>query len=89
MKPEAGLLFVILCPELPRDTQVKVTLFARPLLNQLHEICARANMMYSRVERVLILEHYIPSKTFTPVREVLRILFRIRNCGIRHYTDWE
>jgi hypothetical protein len=34
--------------------------------------CAGANMVYSRAERVFILEHYFASKSFAAVREAFR-----------------
>jgi hypothetical protein len=52
-----------------------VTLVSRsPLLQgrcsrQLRKSCASANMVYSRVERMFILEHYLTSKSFAAVRE--------------------
>jgi hypothetical protein len=36
---------------------------------QLRKRCARANMVYSRAERVFILEHYFASKSFAAVHE--------------------
>jgi hypothetical protein len=36
---------------------------------QLRESCAGANTVYSRAERVFILEHYFASKSFAAVRE--------------------
>jgi hypothetical protein len=36
---------------------------------QLRKSCAVANMMYSRAERVFILEHYFALKSFAAVRE--------------------
>jgi hypothetical protein len=36
---------------------------------QLRKSCANANMVYSRAERVFILEHYFASKSFAAVRE--------------------
>jgi hypothetical protein len=56
-------------PNLPRDTRVKVTLVARPLLTPVAKKCAGANPVYSRAERVFILEHYFASKSFAAVRE--------------------
>jgi hypothetical protein len=35
----------------------------------LREGCASANMVYSRAERMFILEHYFASKSFAAVRE--------------------
>jgi hypothetical protein len=48
-------------PSFPRDTRVKFTLIPRPLLTPV--------AVYSRAERVFILEHYIASKSFAAVRE--------------------
>jgi hypothetical protein len=39
-------------PNHPRDTRVKVILVATPLLTPFAQICAGANMVYSRAERV-------------------------------------
>jgi hypothetical protein len=36
---------------------------------QLRKSCAGANMVYSRAERVFILEHYFISKSFAAIRE--------------------
>jgi hypothetical protein len=40
---------------------------------QLRKSCAGANMVYSRAERVFILEHYFASKSFAAVREAFSI----------------
>jgi hypothetical protein len=51
----------------PPDTQIKITLVTRPLLKS----SAGANMVYSRAERMFILEHYFTWKCFNSVREAL------------------
>jgi hypothetical protein len=56
---------VIATPNLPSNTRVKVTLVARPL----RKSSASANMVYSRAERVFILQHHFASKSFAAVRE--------------------
>jgi hypothetical protein len=56
-------LNVIDSPNLTRDTRVKVTLVARPLFKS----CDGAKMVYSRAERVFILEHYFASRSFASV----------------------
>jgi hypothetical protein len=53
---------------------------------QLRKSYGGANMMYSRTERVFILEQHFASKSFAAVREALAI--RTRKYGIRQYTDW-
>jgi hypothetical protein len=60
---------IIDSPNLPRDTRVKVTLVARPLLKLIAKSYAGAIMVYSRAERVFILEHHFASKPFAAVRE--------------------
>jgi hypothetical protein len=47
----------------PRDTRVKVTLFLGRCSLQFRKKCADANMVYSREERVFILEHYFAIET--------------------------
>jgi hypothetical protein len=54
---------------LPRNALIEVTLVARPLLTPLAQKLCNANMMYSRAERVFILEHYFTSKSSAAVRE--------------------
>jgi hypothetical protein len=39
------------------------------MLTQDAQICAGANMVYLRADRVFILEHYFASKLFSAVRE--------------------
>jgi hypothetical protein len=53
---------VIDAPNLPRDTGVMVNLVARPLLMPLALSCAVEKIMYSRGERVFVLEYYFASK---------------------------
>jgi hypothetical protein len=65
-------------PRVIDSPNLTVTLESRsPLLlgrcsRQLRKSCAGANMMYSRAERVFILEHYFASKSFAAVREAFR-----------------
>jgi hypothetical protein len=70
MKSEAGQPpRVTDSPTLPRDAGVRVTLIARPLLPPLAQKLCSANMVYSRAERVFIIEHHFASKSFAAVRE--------------------
>jgi hypothetical protein len=57
-----------LCQPL-RDTLVKATLFARPLLTPVAKNCADANTVYSRAECIFIPEHYLASKPAAGVGE--------------------
>jgi hypothetical protein len=53
---------LIYSPNLLRDTRIKVTLFARPLLTaDLQMLC--------RYERVFILEHHFSSQSLAALRE--------------------
>jgi hypothetical protein len=66
MKSEAGPPpRIILSPNLPRDTRIKVAWLLGRCSRQLRKRCARANMVYSRAQRVLILEHYFAQKSFS------------------------
>jgi hypothetical protein len=56
-------------PKLPRDTESKSTWLLGRCSRQVRKSCADANMVYSRAERVFILEHYFASKSFSAVRE--------------------
>jgi hypothetical protein len=59
-------------PILPPDTQVKVTLVARPLLTPFAQklcICEHGVRLYSQTECVFILENYFASKSFVAFRE--------------------
>jgi hypothetical protein len=80
-----------------RDTRGKVPWLLGRYSLQLRKSCAVANMVYSRSERVLILEHYFTSKSFAAVREAFsnaypdkellnkttihRLVTRFRNTG--------
>jgi hypothetical protein len=76
MESEPGPPRVIDSPNLPRDTQVKVTLVSRPLLTPVaRKSCAGVNMVYSRAERVFILEHYFASKSFAAVYEAFSKMY--------------
>jgi hypothetical protein len=66
MKPKEVNSLVKHSLSLSRDTRVMVTLVARPLLTR----CAHDNMMYSRTERVVILEQYFASKSFGTAPEI-------------------
>jgi hypothetical protein len=57
---------------MPRDNRVKINLVARQLLTPVARNCAGANMVYSRTERVFVLEHYFASKSFIAVHEAFR-----------------
>jgi hypothetical protein len=56
-------------PYLPHETRLKATLFARPLLTPVAQSCAGANKVYSRVERVSIIEHNMALKPFVAICE--------------------
>jgi hypothetical protein len=58
MKSEAGSPRVIDLPDLSRDTGVMVTPVIGRCSRQLCKSCAVANVVYSRAERVFILEQY-------------------------------
>jgi hypothetical protein len=57
--------------DLPRDMRIKVTLIARPLYTSAAQKLCRVNIVYSRAERVFILEHIRPSKAFAVAREAI------------------
>jgi hypothetical protein len=59
---------VILSPNLPQHSRVKVTIVARPLLTPIAQKSCRCEHGVSRAERV-VLEHYFASKSFASVRE--------------------
>jgi hypothetical protein len=69
VKPEAGLPHVIDTPDLPRNTESRSAWLLGRCSRQLRQSCAGANMVYSRAERVFILEHYFSSTSFAAVRE--------------------
>jgi hypothetical protein len=49
------------------DTRVMATLVARPLLTPVAQKLCVTNIVYSRAERVFILEHYFAPKLFSSV----------------------
>jgi hypothetical protein len=66
---------------------VKVTLVAKPLFTPLSKSYAGANIVYSRAERVFVLEHCFPLKSFATVREAFSNVYpdkKVRNKTIIH-----
>jgi hypothetical protein len=45
-------------------------------------------MVYLRVERVFILEHYFPSKTFTDIREAVSNAYPEKEVPNETVTHW-
>jgi hypothetical protein len=57
---------------------------------QLRKSCAFANMVYSRAERVFILEHYFSKKSFAAVCEVFINAYHDKEVPNKtQYTDWK
>jgi hypothetical protein len=51
--------------------------------------CAGANMVYSRAERVFILEHYFVSISFAAVREAFNNAYPDKDeTNKKQYSDW-
>jgi hypothetical protein len=59
VKLETSPLRITDSPNVPCNIGIKVTLIARPLLMQVAQKCARANIVCSLAERVFILENCI------------------------------
>jgi hypothetical protein len=74
MKSEAGPPHVIGSPNLPHDSQVKVTLAARPS-RELCTSCVGAKMVCSWAECVFILEHYFATESFGTVHEAFSNMY--------------
>jgi hypothetical protein len=68
-KSEAGPLPCNRLSQPPPNTRVKVILVARPLLTPASQNCVSAKVLYSRAERLFILEHYFLSQSFAAVSE--------------------
>jgi hypothetical protein len=71
MKSEKGEASCNRRPYLPHDTQVTVSLVARPVSAPAAQNCAGANTVYSWAGRAFILEHCLVSKSFAAARETL------------------